>query len=152
MPIGEVETWFPIGEKNAPVQVTETGKPERGQEVFKFGKTTGRKTGTIVDVDATILVDYSFGTFRFVDQVLIEGETEDFAGDGDSGAVVVTRKDGKHVAVAMVFAPMGKFTAACPLDVVLQDLGEELKALGKDGKTTLTLAGYEPLAQKAGLA
>ncbi len=101
------------------------GQPKVGREVAKIGRMTGRTAGTIVDVDADFFVDYSFGTFHFVDQVLIEGKDgKEFAKDGDSGAVVVDVQDRDKQAAAMVFASAGKFTLACPLTEVVNQFKE----------------------------
>jgi hypothetical protein len=97
--------------------------PKLGQRVFKFGKASGKTYGEIVDVCADIIVDYSFGTFRFKNQVLIRGFGGDFAAQGDSGAVVLLEEPGQPVSmVAMVFAPIGRFTAACPMKAVFDSL------------------------------
>src|SRR5262249_6821163 len=92
-------------------------------------RATGKTTGRIVDIAADILVDYNFGTFRFINQVLIEGDDGDFAADGDSGAVVFcsSPEDPAPVPVAMVFAPAGKLTAACPMWAVIKFLEAELE-------------------------
>ena len=104
------------------VKVTQFESPEVRKRVYKFGKTSGLTFGRIVDVQADILVDYSFGVFRFRDQVLIEGENgREFALDGDSGAVVLTAENDPK-AVAMVFAPAGRYTAANSMPVVLHTL------------------------------
>jgi hypothetical protein len=93
--------------------------------VLKVGKTSGRTYGKVVDVNADILVDYSFGTFHFTKQILIEGEYGEFAADGDSGAVVML--DGSRMAVGMVFAPAGRYTAACPMLTVIERLSERIE-------------------------
>jgi len=125
----------------------------RGMRVVKFGKTTGTTFGTIVDVNLSIQVDYSFGTFQFVEQVLIEadpakdGKKGWFAADGDSGAVVIAipenmdrnpRRDQSSsgyqnyiyvenpTPVAMVFAPLGGFTVACKLISVFKELRNKM--------------------------
>jgi hypothetical protein len=46
--------------------------PERGMKVAKAGALSGTTSGTIVDVDAEGYIDYSFGTFHFVNQVVID--------------------------------------------------------------------------------
>jgi hypothetical protein len=104
-------------------------RPEVGQQVVIINKAGKRITGKIVDVSADFFVDYSFGTFRFVDQVLIEAKQGEFAENGDSGVIVVTNPPGTKAgqAVAMVFASAGDLTAACPLPEVLEALSEELK-------------------------
>src|SRR5262249_14494488 len=86
---------FPIAAHRKDVRVTAefpnrvlvrgTAKPKIGLSVFKYGKSTQWTSGKIVDVSADILVDYAFGTFKFVDQILIDGGEEGFAKDGDSG-------------------------------------------------------------------
>ncbi|MGH9674272.1 MAG: hypothetical protein ACRD44_13910 [Bryobacteraceae bacterium] len=100
-----------------------------------------RPTGRIVDVNADIFVDFSFGTFLFTNQVLVEGfgafagegeqdpftgqDAKDFAREGDSGSIIVDT-DRKR-AVGMVFAGTGRFTAACPLPVVIEALSKRLR-------------------------
>lgn len=101
---------------------------------YKYGKTTGATNGRIVDTAADILVEYSFGTYRFENQVLIDGGKDyPFAADGDSGAVVfsVPESDGhtpadKPFPVAIVIAPVGRLTAACPLAPALAVLEQTL--------------------------
>jgi hypothetical protein len=110
----------------------------RGMKVAKIGAATGITYGTIVDVDADLFVDYSFGTFRFSNQIgidgKIDGQNEDvFATEGDSGAIVVDMES--KLAVGMVFAEAGRFAVACPLSEVLQQLRAKV---GSD----LALAGY----------
>jgi hypothetical protein len=104
----------------------QVGKPELAEEVKKVGVATKETKGTIVDESADFFVDYSFGSFLFVDQIFIKGER--FATDGDSGAILVAESNGR--AIAMVFASAGnEFTAACPLITVLDQL--EVKLAGK---------------------
>ena len=79
------------------------------------------QAGTIVDISADLFVDYSFGTFLLVDQVLVKGNNSAFARQGDSGAIVVDNSTDR--AVALVFATAGKFTAVCPLQRALELLG-----------------------------
>ncbi len=108
-------------EADLPRKIQKAAKPKAGQEVVIVGQ-PGR-TGRIVDVSADLFIDYSFGSFRFVDQVLIEGDKDDFAKDGDSGGIVATN-DG--LAVALIVAGAGRLTAACPLDKALRSLGVSL--------------------------
>jgi hypothetical protein len=97
--------------------------PEREMKIVKFGGTAAVE-GTIVDVDADLYVDYSFGTFRFDHQVFIKGDQEDFAIAGDSGTIVISKKENQ--ATAMIFAASGQFAVACPLHQVLAELGKKL--------------------------
>ena len=100
------------------------GDPMLGNRVHKFGAITGLTYGKIVDVKADVCADYSFGNFRFNDQVLIQGESEEFAWDGDSGSIVVDDASGQPV--AMVFAEAGEYAVACPLKPVLAQLEGKL--------------------------
>jgi hypothetical protein len=112
--------------------------PLVGMKVTKEGAITGRTKGTIVDILADVSVDYSFGTFRFNDQILIEGEDgQEFAWDGDSGSIVIDMESGYPT--AMVFAEAGKFAVACPLSRVFGEL-EKLPAFkGKADTRTMSL-------------
>jgi hypothetical protein len=120
--------------------VTYYGQQSDRRSVYKFGKSTGLTTGKAVDFHADILVDYSFGTFRFVDQILIDGGSTDFAADGDSGSLVVADLNGSNPsagtstdtsvrmveAMGLVFAPAGRYTAVCPISKVLDALERKL--------------------------
>ena len=105
--------------------------PTLGTKVIKTGAVTGKTRGTIVDVDADFYVDYSFGTFRFTNQVVIDGQGSNgqgdvFATDGDSGSIVFTDTD-EMQAIGMVFAEAGRFAVACPLTEVFNQLEQEAK-------------------------
>ena len=102
------------------------GSADRGQYVRKDGAITGLTSGTVVDVNADFYVEYSFGTFLFTDQIVIQGDDENFAADGDSGSVVVDPEARR--AVGLIFAESGGFAIACPLAEVLRQLS--LKAPG----------------------
>jgi hypothetical protein len=123
-------------------KVTGFGAPNVGDRVRKFGKTTPNSApvGKIVDVDAAVLVDYSFGTLRFVNQVIIDGENDqEFANDGDSGALLVNIETNE--AVAMLFAPIGKFMVACPLVGARAGSAGAIEALETVVGKKLSLAG-----------
>jgi len=94
-------------------------------KVTKLGAVTGRTYGTIVDIDADLYIDYSFGTFLLEHQVMIDGgsDTDLFAAAGDSGSIVVDQ--GKGQATAIIFAASGRFAVACPLETALQQLTEK---------------------------
>ena len=145
--IGEIEPLLPDNSA-----IRGPAEPRIGSVVTKFGKSTLRTEGKIVDVNADILVDYMFGTFKFTGQMLIDGGATDFAADGDSGALVVDEdttppetlgiaEDTGQMrsplrsakAVGLLFAPAGRFTAACPIVAVLRslrDLGYDLTFAG----------------------
>jgi hypothetical protein len=104
--------------------------PRLGMPVAKFGAGTGLTKGKIVDVDADLYVDYSFGTYRFEHQIVIESDPPGglFANNGDSGAIVV---DPEGEASGMIFAGSGSFAVACPLQTVLAELGGQLNVKSK---------------------
>ena len=80
-------------------------------------------TGTVVDVNADFYIEHSFGTFLFTNQVVIEGDDDNFAGHGDSGSVVVDVGDEEGPkAVALIFAEAGRFAVACTLELVFSEL------------------------------
>ena len=71
-----------------------------GQTVLKVGRATGLSYGAIVDLSADFLIDYSFGTFQFERQLLIERRGGGaFADDGDSGSLVLDFKTRKPLAL-----------------------------------------------------
>jgi hypothetical protein len=104
--------------------IAECTSAQVGDRVYKVGKTTRLTFGRVVDVSADILVEYPFGTFQFTNQMLIEGERgRHFAGDGDSGALVIHHETKR--AVGMVVAPTGHFTAACSILEVLRSFSSQ---------------------------
>jgi hypothetical protein len=104
--------------------------PELGMPVSKFGAGTGLTHGTIVDTDVDLYVGYSFGTFLFEHQVVIQSSEDgkEFATGGDSGSIVIAGADAKGgQATGMIFAASGTFAVACPFSTVLSELGAQLK-------------------------
>lgn len=101
-------------------------EPARGMKVKKVGASTGVTSGKIVDVDADLYVNYSFGTFLFERQVIIDGYMDDQHGDfalaGDSGSIVFEDAEESRRATAMIFAASGRFGVACPITEVLKKL------------------------------
>ena len=89
----------------------------------KFGAVTGRTEGNVVDTDLDLYVNYSFGTFLFKRQVLIEcrdGSDNTLPQMGTRGRSSSMRV--RNQAVAMIFAASGRFAVACPLADVLKQL------------------------------
>jgi hypothetical protein len=101
--------------------------PMPDMKVTKFGAATDRTDGRIVDTHVDLYVDYSFGTFRFNDQVMIDGGKDNghFATAGDSGSLVIDKSTKR--ATAMIFAASGTFAVACPLEMVLEKLAAEIE-------------------------
>ncbi|MEM2946290.1 MAG: hypothetical protein QXI87_08095 [Thermoproteota archaeon] len=105
--IGELERWIPIKleEKNLVDaalfvsdmlrgDILEVGKPDRlinpyvGQRVLKSGRSSGLTYSTIIDVNATVKVDYgeeAGGEITFTDQIMVSPA---FMSPGDSGSWV----------------------------------------------------------------
>jgi hypothetical protein len=50
----------------------------REHEVHKHGRTTGYTRGRVIDVAADFNISYDFGTARFVDQIVIVGDSGSF--------------------------------------------------------------------------
>lgn len=96
--------------------------PVLGERVFKVGRTTGLRFGTITSVAERVgPVPYAIGDCWFRGSFVIEGDDgRPFSDGGDSGAIVV-RRTGE--VVGMVYAGNGVETYACPITDVLAALG-----------------------------
>lgn len=94
------------------------------QQVHKMGRTTGYTTGIIEDIAADIPVIFSTKVYRFEDQILISGNAEPFASEGDSGALVA--ETSADSAIGMLFAGSNEFAAANHFDEVAATLGVSL--------------------------
>ncbi|HKQ99872.1 MAG TPA: hypothetical protein VJT09_04315, partial [Pyrinomonadaceae bacterium] len=101
-----------------------TVKPRRGMKIMKFGRTTSKTTGTILDVHFRTTVNYQgVGAVGFVNQVLCTRYTE----GGDSGSLVIDKETGKAVGL--------HFSGAAAEDgnqggSIFNPIDEVLKALG----------------------
>jgi hypothetical protein len=95
------------------------------QQVEKVGRTTGYRRGTIIEVNATISVEYeSLGVLTFDDQILITGDTGPFSAAGDSGSLIVDRN--AKQGVGLLFAGSPTHTIANKLANVLSALNVDL--------------------------
>lgn len=93
-------------------------KPVRGMQVVKVGRTTGKTTGEVRDVNFRFTLDYDeVGEVGFIDQVLCTRYTK----PGDSGSLVVDKATGKAVGLHFAGANGGS---------VFNPIGDVLKALG----------------------
>jgi hypothetical protein len=101
--------------------------------------------GTVVDVDAYLRMDYSFGTFDLEHQLLIESDdpSKAYARPGDSGALLVDDKETGD-AIAMVVGGFGKYTIASPLTNVIEALREQLKNEPQMSDVRLELRAVAP--------
>jgi hypothetical protein len=77
-----------------------------------------------VDIAADVNVGYDFGTARFVDQVIVIGDSGSFSDAGDSGSLIVDRKTKK--ATGLLFAGSSSHTIANHIENVLSQLGVTL--------------------------
>ncbi len=101
-----------------PVDATEKMRVE------KVGRGTGYTIGTVFDVSANLSLEYDIGELKFTDQILIQGESGVFSGDGDSGALVVAMDSG--AATGLLIGGNEKFSIANHLADVLTELGVTL--------------------------
>lgn len=114
--ITDVET-VRIGDQVEPVDVTHQDR------VYKETD-RGKSSGRITDTGVTLDVDFSFGTFRFTDVLLIEGRNGRFATPGDSGALVFDEKTKRPA--AMIIGGSDTHVAACKLTTVMAVVGGSL--------------------------
>jgi hypothetical protein len=92
-----------------------------GQQVQKFGRTTGLTTGEVTGVNATVNVGYGPGkTAKFVKQILIR--SGGFSDGGDSGSLIVTNDEFCNP-VGLLFAGSSTTTVANRIDLVLDRFG-----------------------------
>ena len=98
----------------------------------------GRWLGYVADVSATVDVDYEFGTFRLVNQIVIQAPPgERFATEGDSGSVVLRDAGKERVPIALVWGGRRNLTYASPLKTCLQKLDLTWVApMGRTGSAT----------------
>jgi hypothetical protein len=113
--IGMVDNATPDDGYGMPSSTTVTASV--GLAVQKYGRTTLLTKGTITGTNVIVNVGYSSGTARFVNQIIVESDTE-FIGAGDSGSLLVTM--GKNP-VGLLFAGTsdGKLAVANPIGAVL---------------------------------
>jgi hypothetical protein len=95
-----------------------------GMKVHKHGRTTGYTRGQVVDVAADVNVGYDFGTARFVDQIIVIGDSGSFSDSGDSGSLIVDRQTKR--ATGLLFAGSASHTIANHIENVLAKLGVTL--------------------------
>jgi hypothetical protein len=114
-----------------------TRKAFLGQQLQKYGRTTGYTRGTVNTINFTV----SIGAAVFVDQISVIGDGFPSLGaPGDSGSLVV---DMERYPVGLLFAGGGGITILNVIDNVLEKLGGDLSIddspatpIGKAGKST----------------
>jgi len=82
--------------------------------VKKYGRTTGLTDGQVTAINATVLVSYSRGVARFVNQIMVEARPG-FILPGDSGSLLVLDSDNESMdrrPVGLLFAGNSDGTVA----------------------------------------
>ncbi|MCH8956277.1 hypothetical protein IIA28_13315 [candidate division KSB1 bacterium] len=98
-----------------------------GDNVMKYGRTTGFTTSKVQAINATVNVNYGDpGVATFVDQIVISGGG--FSAGGDSGSLIIRNDGSKRApipgpAVALLYAGGGGSTIGCPIEEVLARFG-----------------------------
>jgi len=90
--------------------------------VGKTGRTTQLTTGRIIDVNASLTVNYGGGRQAFFrDQIVIQGINGTFSAGGDSGSLIWTWNSQRNP-VGLLFAGGGGYTIANKIGRVLSAL------------------------------
>jgi hypothetical protein len=92
-----------------------------GLAVMKYGRTSGQTKGSIYLTNGTILVGYSSGTARFVNQIGVLGSRGAFIKAGDSGSLLVTSSGKNPVGLLFAGDSSGKYAFANPIGDVLSN-------------------------------
>lgn len=103
-----------------------TIKARRGMKVIKAGRTSGKTTSEIIDVNFHIKLDYGIiGEVGFTNQILCKQFTQ----EGDSGSLVLDQATGKAVGLHFAGGELG--SVSNPIDKVLASLGVKLVTKSK---------------------
>jgi hypothetical protein len=96
--------------------------PAINMPVGKSGRTTQLTSGRIIDISASVPVNYgAAGVANFRDQITIRGNNMMFSQGGDSGSLIWTW-DSRRLPVGLLFAGGGEFTFANKINRVLDAL------------------------------
>jgi hypothetical protein len=98
------------------------------QPVQKYGRTTSQTKGKVTGINATVIVGYSSGYARFVDQIIV-GSRNAFIKAGDSGSLLVTDPSANPVGLLFAGNSNGTRAIANRIDPVLNRF-----SLAVDGK------------------
>jgi hypothetical protein len=111
---GGVWAYFRVGSPPIPAVIN--------MPVGKSGRTTQLTNGRVIDVNASIRVNYgAAGVANFRDQITIKGNNMIFSQGGDSGSLIWTW-DSRRLPVGLLFAGGGEFTFANKINRVLDAL------------------------------
>jgi hypothetical protein len=89
-----------------------------GDQVRKYGRTSGYTQGEVTGINASVRVGYGAGTALFVGQILVESG-KPFIKPGDSGSLLVT-SDRSPTGLLFAGNRSGKFAVANPIGLVLE--------------------------------
>jgi hypothetical protein len=89
-----------------------------GQQVQKYGETTRLTQGQVIGINANVRVDYDSGTARYINQIMV-GSKKLFIKEGDSGALLVTKRGLNPVGLLFAGDSRGRTAVANPIDLVL---------------------------------
>jgi hypothetical protein len=93
-----------------------------GQLVQKYGRTTSLTKGKVTGINATVIVGYSSGYARFVDQIIVGSTKKPFIKAGDSGSLLVTDPDANPIGLLFAGSGDGRTAIANRIDAVLDEL------------------------------
>jgi hypothetical protein len=133
-----IDTGTPAGGYGTPTSALAACGVCLGEDVQKYGRTSGLKKGTVSGINAIVNVGYDAGIARFVGQIIVSGSKGPFIKGGDSGSLLVT--DPGNAPVGLLFAGdnSGKNAIANPIGDVLSLLDAE------SGIPTLSVDGSAP--------
>lgn len=94
--------------------ITGTGVPSRSEPVAKFGQATWFTDGRFDSIDTDLAVSFDFITANFSNIYVFR--PANFAGDGDSGSLVMEPTTG--IAVGLIFATSPLLNFAIPVDAI----------------------------------
>lgn len=93
--------------------------------VQKYGRTTRLTTGTITSINTTVVVSYSRGQARFVNQIVVQSPSA-FILPGDSGSLLVTQDYPQPVGLLFAGNSSGTYAVANRIQDVLTELSSRL--------------------------
>ncbi|PLX23241.1 MAG: hypothetical protein C0600_15100 [Ignavibacteria bacterium] len=98
-----------------------------GMEVQKYGRTTGLTVGKVYAINTTVVLSYSVGGIRFVNQIVVEPKKKNstFVDGGDSGSLLVTN-DASVNPLGLVFGKSSNYAIVSPIDPILQRFNVEI--------------------------
>jgi hypothetical protein len=112
--------------------------------VQKYGRTTSLTRGSVLAVNATIIVGYSAGDARFVRQIVVYGDRAGFIRAGDSGSLLVTEPNANPVGLLFAGSLGGQYGIANPIDAVLSTLRVTIDGSSSNSSGTDVTVSQQP--------